>query len=229
MHTYIVGSSFGIPFVIFVMKKTKSLESTNTLATRLGLNIAVPGKGCFTETFRTPEIIPQADLPPGYSGDRNVSAGSRLLIAPGEFWPFHKLKSTEVFRHLEGNDLLIHYIDTRGKYHQVYLGEEHDDAVKEFTIPENCWYAEEVFGSGGYSLVEAITSPGFHPDDLLEANREELLAIVDQNDTELMEAINRFYPVTSAASLAGSRRFQFHSGPKPVEKKSAESDMGLRV
>lgn len=216
------------PFVIFVMKKTMSLESTHELSTRLGLNIAVPGRGRFVETLRAPEIIAQADLPPGYSGDRNATAEIRLLMAPGEFWPFHQLKSTEVFKHIKGNDLLIHCIDTHGQYRQVYLGEEHDDAVKEFTVPANCWYAEEVFGSGGYSLVEAVTSPGFHPDDLVEASKEELLTLV-QDEVEAIEAINRFYPAVTASPLVGSRRFQFHSATagKVVEKKSVVSDASL--
>lgn len=208
-----------------------SLEPTHELSSRLGLNIAVPGRGCFVETFRSSEIIAQTDLPPGYSGDRNANAGIRLLMAPGEFWPFHQLKSTEVFKHIKGNDLLIHCIDAHGQYHQVYLGEEHDDAVKEFTIPANCWYAEEVFGSGGYSLIEAVTSPGFHSDDLVEARKEELLALIQEDDENAMEAIDRFYPSAAASPLAGSRRFQFHSvaaGKVVDEKKSVTSDASLK-
>jgi predicted cupin superfamily sugar epimerase/SAM-dependent methyltransferase len=219
------------PYFIFVMKKTMSLEPTHELSSRLGLNIAGPGRGCFVETFRSPEIIAQADLPLGYSGDRNANARIRLLMTPGEFWPFHQLKSTEVFRHIRGNDLLIHCIDAHGQYRKVFLGEEHDDAVKEFTIPENCWYAEEVFGGGGYSLIEATTSPGFHPDDLIEVRKEELLAMIQEGDEDVIEAIERFYPTATSSPLVGSRRFQFHSaiaGKVVDEKKSVTSDASLR-
>lgn len=182
------------PFVIFVMKKTKSLENKKVLLEKYGLDVCVPGRGNFTEISRDREIIKKEDLPDGYSGDRNASATIRLLMMPGDFWPFHRLKSVELFKHIEGNDLVIHCIDKHGNYSVVYLGEEHEEAVKELTVPADCWYAEEVIGSSGYCLIEAKTSPGFHPDDQEEGKREQLLSLVGPHSRELVTIIDRLNP-----------------------------------
>lgn len=208
------------PFVIFIMKKTLSLESKSELCKRLGLNISIPRRGCFVEIFRSIEILNQKDLPFGYSGDRNVAARIKLLMTPGEFWPFHKLKSTETFKHIEGNDLLIHCIDSHGKYRGVYLGEEHDSSVREFVVPKDCWYAQEVIGNRGYTFLEAVTSPGFHPDDLMEATKKEMLELA--SDLDAIEVINKLYFEEKNNAIDSPIKFQFHNQPvrKLTETKS---------
>lgn len=182
------------PYVIFVMKKTKSLENNNNIAMANRLDIRVSGRGIFAEIDRDKTVVRKEDLPQNYSGDRDASATIRLLMRPGDFWPFHKLKSKEVFRHVEGNDLIVHCINKNGKYSAVYLGEEHDSAVKEFIVPPECWYAEEVCGKNGYALIEAKTIPAFHPDDQEEATREGLLSLVNEGDDLILDIINRLHP-----------------------------------
>lgn len=182
------------PFVIFVMKKTVSLESKEEIALKNGLDIHLPGKGFFAETSRDLAIIPQMNLPSGYSGDRNVSATVRILMTPGGFWPFHKLKSGERFKHIEGSDIILHCINNAGHYTRVCLGVEHEEAIREYTVPNDIWYAEEFSGLGGYALFEATTTPAFHPDDMEEICRQHLIEITKGQDKTVIDLINKFYP-----------------------------------
>lgn len=175
------------PYVIFVMKKTCALENKNRIALSQGLDINIPGRGIFKEIHRSSTIV--KDLPAEYSGDRNESATIRLLMTPGDYWPFHKLKSKETFTHVEGNDVLIHCINDKGDYSCIYLGEEHENAVKNYIIPSNCWYAEEVVGNNGYALVEAKTEPAFDPADQKEATQEELVSLVSPQNYEALKVI----------------------------------------
>lgn len=179
------------PYVIFVMKKTKALEKKQVLEVRLGLDVCIPGRGSFTEVSRDPNIIKMQELSADYSGDRNASATIKLLMYPGDFWPFHRLKSREKFNHLEGNDLIIHCIDSHGSYSVTYLGEEHEGAVKEYIVPPDTWYAEELCGDNGYCLLEATTHPGFHPDDYQEAHSKNLLSLISKENTEVINIINK--------------------------------------
>lgn len=181
------------PYSIFVFKKSKSLKQLKDLKSELDLEIDIEGKGVFSEIHRDPEIISKDKLSSNFSGDRNKSATLRLLMKPGDRFPFHKSLSKETLKHIEGNDLIIHLISETGEYKKVYLGEENDNAVKKFLIPENYWYAEEVDGINGYCLLEAITSPAFHPDDVIETTQSELLSIVDEKNNILVDTINLFF------------------------------------
>jgi predicted cupin superfamily sugar epimerase len=82
-------------------------------------------------------------------------------------------------------------ITPSGKYSRILLGKEDEKAVKEYNIPGGHWYAEEVTGSNGYSLVRATTKPGFHPDDAKQAAESELVELVKDND-EAVQTVNRF-------------------------------------
>ena len=190
------------PFVIFVMKKTISLDSREKIVSQQKLNIHLPGKCCLTEISRSSSVIKQKDLSCDYSGDRNSTATARVLLTPGDFIPFHNLKSSETFKHLTGSDIVLHCINSLGNYTKVYLGIEHEDAVNEYTVPANTWYAEELSGAGGYALFEATTTPAFHPDDMEEVSRECLLELINEQDKEFFNLINKFYPDTTVKKNA---------------------------
>lgn len=168
------------PYSIYVLKKTVALQSVHALAEKNGCQPFLD-RGFFKEIAQSDVMIPKAMLPSAFNGDRREWATIELLMGAGQRWPFHKHLSTETFLHKEGCDLTIHLVYPDGRYRKVYLGEEHNDAVKEFVVEPGTWLAEEVEAKGGYAIVEARTAPGFHPDDGVElTHRYQLPAVALQ-------------------------------------------------
>lgn len=179
------------PYVIFVMKKTASLTPAKIKANELEL-IKLPGKGYFKELEVSTELVSNEQLGEEFSGARNKYSSVLLLMKENDKWPFHKLKSKESFKHIEGKDLILHLINRDGQYTQILLGKEADSAVAEFTVEPGTWVAEEVDGSG-YSIISAITEPGFHPDDVEDGKRSDLLSLVGNNQVAI-DVINKILP-----------------------------------
>jgi predicted cupin superfamily sugar epimerase/ubiquinone/menaquinone biosynthesis C-methylase UbiE len=155
------------PYSIYVLKKTIALESAHDLAQERGYQ-PILDRGFFKEIDKSEKVIPRDQLSADFSGERAEWSTIELLMQAGQKWPFHKLFSTEKVVHQEGCDMTFHLVYPDGKYKKVYLGEEHDDAVKELIIEPGTWFAEEVDTKGGYSIIQATTYPGFNPDDTME-------------------------------------------------------------
>lgn len=178
------------PYVTYVLKKTKALTLASSFALERNLSL-IPKQGYFKEIERSKNIIPKDKLENKFNGDRNEFATIELLMEVGQMWPFHSLLSDELFKYIEGRDMTIHVITPSGKYSKVLLGKEDENAVKEYNVPGGHWYAEEVTGSNGYSLVHATTKPGFHPDDAKQASEAELVELVKDND-QAVQTVQRF-------------------------------------
>lgn len=161
-------------------------------ATQLKDMIELPGnRGYIKEIHRSVEKITIFDSTLKMNKERDASSTIELWMDVTQRIPYHLSASTETFKYIDGRDMIIHLISSAGAYQKIFLGKENDGAVLEFVVPANTWFAEEVTGEQGYSHVSVITEPGYHPDDIQEASRDDLLQLV-ANHPGAVESIYRF-------------------------------------
>lgn len=152
------------PYSIYVLKKAIALENIKSIAK--GDNFfELPNGVLLKEISVSENKILKQNLSPQFSSDRFEESTAEIYMPSMAAFPFHKMLSDETFTHIEGCDVIFHLIDENGKYSTIYLGEEHDNAVKEFTIKNGTWFAEEIQAKDGYAHFYAKNKPGFHPDD----------------------------------------------------------------
>mgnify|MGYP006276125995 CR=1 FL=1 len=136
------------------------------------LDIHIPGRGHFTETYRSKD-----------------ESRLELLMQKGDFWPFHKTGSAERFVHLQGGELIIHVVTPEGVYQKHRLGSECDGAQSSIDIPAGTWFAEEV--QDNYVLVEVIVTPAFDATTVQHINQADLLALLPTKNKEILDCVKR--------------------------------------
>lgn len=141
-----------------------------------------PEGGFFRETYRAPLVIPQSALPAAFRGARNASTAIYFLLAGQDFSALHRLAADEVWHFYAGSALLIHIIDSDGKYSVVKLG-QNIAAGEQFqcVVPAGHWFGSCLDGEDGYALAGCTVSPGFDFADFEMGSRDELLARYPQH------------------------------------------------
>jgi len=134
-----------------------------------------PEGGWFKEVYRSDGNIPAGALPEGFNGERSFSTSIYFLLSAGIFSAFHRIRSDEVWHFYAGDGLLIHEIDTAGKYivHQLGADVAKGEAFQ-LVIPAGSWFASEVKPGGNYGLVGCTVAPGFDFRDFEMASGTEL-------------------------------------------------------
>lgn len=127
-----------------------------------------PEGGFFKETYRS-SIEEEFS---GFLGKRSLSTGIYFLLEKGNFSAFHRIRSDEMWHFYAGDPLIVHMIDSGGKYHKQLIGPKLDEGqVLQFVVPAGVWFASEVEGRGEYSLVGCTVSPGFDFSDFELADK----------------------------------------------------------
>lgn len=140
-----------------------------------------PEGGFFRETYRGPLLFPQSALPVTFRGSRNASTAIYFLLAGQDFSALHRLAADEVWHFYAGSALLIHIIDSDGKYSVVKLGQnqlgQNSEAGEQFqcVVPAGHWFGSCLDGEDGYALVGCTVAPGFDFADFEMGSRDELL------------------------------------------------------
>lgn len=133
-----------------------------------------PEGGYYKETYRSQGKFNMVsnEFPSG----RNYSTAIYYLLESGDFSGFHKIRSDECWHYYAGDSLLIHMIDTNGKYECISLGKELENGeVFQFVVPANSWFASEPAKGSSFVLVGCTVSPGFEYMDFEMAKKNELL------------------------------------------------------
>ena len=80
-----------------------------------------------------------------------------------DFSSFHRLKSDETWNFHYGSSLTIYIINEAGILKKVTLGNPllDENAVFQYTVQANQWFAAEVNDKSSFSLVGCYVSPGF--------------------------------------------------------------------
>ena len=135
-----------------------------------------PEGGFYKESYRSPWLVPGPALPPGFSGERNLSTAIYFLLRQGDYSAFHRIRSDECWHFYEGGTLLVHVIHPVGRYEVIRLGRNFKSGeVFQHVVPAGAWFASEPAGETEFSLVGCTVSPGFDFLDFEMAEEEELL------------------------------------------------------
>ena len=148
---------------------------------KLGLE-AHPEGGYFRQTYKADLILAKESLPAEFTGARAASTAIYFLLEGEEFSAFHRLRSDEVWHFHVGATLVVHVIDSDGRYAEILLGSDPDAGeVLQAVVKAGCWFASRVRDGKGFALVGCTVAPGFEFEDFEMATREELVAKYPQH------------------------------------------------
>jgi predicted cupin superfamily sugar epimerase len=157
---------------------------------RLGLR-PHPEGGHFRETYRCPEGVARAHLPPRFTGDRAFSTAIYFLLAGEDFSALHTIKQDEVWHFYDGTGLTVHVIDAAGAYAPIRLGRNfRDGEVPQAVVPAGVLFGASVTDPASFALVGCTVAPGFDFADFDMPSRAELCARYPQH-RELIERLTR--------------------------------------
>lgn len=132
-----------------------------------------PEGGFYKETYRSEGLIPESELSPEFSGDRNYCTGIYFLLTSDNFSAFHRINQDEMWHYYEGSPLIVHMIDPQGSYSFQKIGLDiENQQVPQFVVPKGVWFASEVLESDAYSFVGCTVSPGFDFGDFELADKK---------------------------------------------------------
>ena len=168
-----------------------SMDRIQELVSKLGLQ-EHPEGGFYKETYRSKGVIPREVLPEEFSGPRNYSTGIYFLLTSDTFSAFHKIHQDELWHFYEGSPLIVHMIDSEGKYATQKLGLNFEAGeVPQFMVPAGVWFGAEVSDTGSYTLTGCTVAPGFDFEDFEMAERESLISLFPTH-TAIIEKLTRY-------------------------------------
>lgn len=130
-----------------------------------------PEGGWFRETWRSPERLAAAALPPRFGGERALATSILYLLGAGERSYFHRLRADEQWSHHAGGAMWLHLLRPAGVSRLVVSAE-----APQAVVPHGTWFAAEPAPGADYALVGCHVAPGFDYDDFELAGRDALLA-----------------------------------------------------
>lgn len=136
-----------------------------------------PEGGYFTETYRSPETIPQAALPDRFGGGRSFGTAIYFLLESHHVSHLHRIWSDEVWHFYAGGPLEVFVIDAGGSLSVIRLGSDPGKGeVFQAVVPAGCWFGSKTAEGTAFSLVGCTVAPGFDFADFELANRTAMLA-----------------------------------------------------
>jgi predicted cupin superfamily sugar epimerase len=150
-----------------------------------------PEGGYYSETYRSPEVIPRAALPPRFGGDRSFCTAIYFLLAGDDFSALHRIKQDEVWHFYDGAALTVHVIDPGGSYAALRVGRDLGGGeVPQAVVAAGCYFGATVSNPTSYSLVGCTVAPGFDFADFELPRRAELLERFPQH-RHIIEKLTR--------------------------------------
>jgi hypothetical protein len=139
---------------------------------RLGL-ARHPEGGWFRETYRSPERVAAAHLPPRFGGDRCFSTMIYYLLEGGDFSALHRIHQDEGWHFYDGSPLTLHLISPEGGYSTRLLGRG-EGMEPQALAPAGWYFAATVDDPASYTLAGCTVAPGFDFADFEMPTRAEL-------------------------------------------------------
>lgn len=131
--------------------------------------------GCFTQTYRSPELISQECLPGRYSGPRAVSTAIYYLLEPGTFSELHRVASDEIFHFYLGDPVEMLQLWPDGSARRVLIGPDFDRGMlPQVVVPHGIWQGARLVAGGEFALMGCTVSPGFEYVDYESGSRSPL-------------------------------------------------------
>ena len=153
--------------------------TVDDLIHHFGLEALPAEGGIFTQTYKSPEVIPHAALPARYAGDKPLGTAILFLFTPDadSFSAMHRLPTDEIYHFYLGDpiDLLLLYPDRRSE--QIVLGQDILNGQHvQYVVPYGTWMGSRMRAGGQFALMGTTMAPGFTHDDFDGATREQLIA-----------------------------------------------------
>lgn len=146
--------------------------------------------GLFSESYRSPEMIPSTALPDRYPlGDKPFGTAIFYLLTgdPGSFSALHRLPSDEIWHFYLGDPLEITLLYPDGSSQQVTLGQDILNGQKvQFIVPRGTWQGTRVAKGGHFALVGTTMAPGYTPEDYEDGARTTLLEMYPQEREKIL-------------------------------------------
>jgi predicted cupin superfamily sugar epimerase len=142
---------------------------------KLGLITHIEG-GSYHQTYSAQLVIPRAQLPDSFHGDRPVSTAIYFLLEKDQFSAMHRIASDELWHFYYGDPLVVYDIDEKGHLTQHLLG-NNPAASESFQclVKAGHWFGARLQHGGEYALVGCTVSPGFDFADFELASRATLI------------------------------------------------------
>lgn len=150
-----------------------------------------PEGGFYSETYRSPEMIPAEGLPSRYGAARSFSTAIYFLLKGDQISALHRLRSDEMWHFHAGGALVVHIIEADGAHRAIRVGPEPEDGDRfQALAPAGCWFGAELADAGGFALVGCTVAPGFSFDDFELGDRDHLLRLYPRHQA-LIERLTR--------------------------------------
>jgi hypothetical protein len=117
-----------------------------------------PEGGCYRRIYQSPVIV----APPDGRGARPTATAIYYLLAAGERSRWHRVRSDEIWVHVEGGTVRLACLDWPQRALRVRILGEGGEPVQ--VVPAGTWQAAELTGES-YALMSCIVSPGFEWSD----------------------------------------------------------------
>ncbi len=133
-----------------------------------------PEGGFYREIYRSKKnITPGSPI----DGERSLSTCIYYLLPSGAFSAFHRLRSDELWSHLDGGTITLHVVSPDGSYTRHELGSDsRSDARPVVVVPAEHWFASEPAPHMD-SLAACFVAPGFDFKDFEIAAAEQLASL----------------------------------------------------
>lgn len=120
-----------------------------------------PEGGWYRETWRSDLTVPQAVLPPDYTGPRSAGTAILFLLMPGQQSAWHTVRSTELWMYHRGSPLLLEFGPDRARATIHLLGGDLDAGHSpQLVVPPGHWQRARPDGDQP-TLVSCVVVPGF--------------------------------------------------------------------
>lgn len=121
-----------------------------------------PEGGYFREVYRSEDTVGKIGLPDRFDGDRSAATLIYYLLRNDEFSTLHRIKSDEIWVHVDGGSLDIHQIRSDGKYKKYPLGKDLDaNQTPVCVIEQGTWFGASLPDENTFCLCTCIVAPGF--------------------------------------------------------------------
>ncbi|HKO57679.1 MAG TPA: cupin domain-containing protein [Thermoanaerobaculia bacterium] len=133
-------------------------DRPSELIARFGL-LPHPEGGWYHQAFRSPHDV----APEDGRGTRKALTAIYFLLRRGECSRWHRVRSDEIWTHLEGDPLHLYLSSDLSSVDTRSLGGTGSGGTPLHVVPAGIWQAAEP--AGDYALVACFVGPGFEFED----------------------------------------------------------------
>ena len=153
------------------------MPTVETLCALLGLVPHPIEGGFFTETYRSPDLLPGDALPARYRGARAAATAIYYLLTPETFSAMHRLGSDEIFHFYLGEPVEMLQLAPDGSHRVVVIGPDLEAGQRpQVVVPRGVWQGARLRPGGRLALLGTTVAPGFDYADYETGGRAALLA-----------------------------------------------------